>query len=1181
MNGQRYLPTDIIILPCKFHKKIEEFIMSEIDQVSKLNKEVRHRFKIRDISRLIYFPDENDDQNFQVLNDNTSLKTLKNVKKIYVDVKINDHWKYPKQKLKIIPIQEESDIFLPPMKRVEKIESQSQETISPDSFYLKPPAFKPITKPPTEKNQRTASEPTKFQFPSISSQKLTNTPPTEEKPKPKPIFQSITLSDSVTRTFSQQPHYLSSYSSHPGSIGCRNLGNTCYFNSGIQCIMHSLPLSRFLLSDHWREDINETNPLGMKGKLVRQFAALNAREWLGEESALDPSALKSVTGQFAHQFSGYQQQDPHELIMFMLDGIHEDLNRCRMKPQVETVTGDSTNDAQTALTAWKNHKLRNDSIIVDLFHGQLRSRCICPKCNCTTVVFDPYVALSLPIAPPNQKAAEVLYIPYDMTEKHQWLSIKVPRIPTVTDYENSIRDMIGSDVAVAFLADGLYGTKLYWDPTRANYSTNLTIVAFEIPLDDAWYVPVQIYISLQGEFTWSTSSQPTSFFCPFLVEVPNTDINPQDLADAVSDRMEYLWDGKVEKEEEEYEEEEEENYGCSKKLPPHIRAQIEKAKIKAEEEEQQTEEESEPDLANHNQIVTPTGKVLRFNQNQMNKRKHSDSEEEEEKQEENQQQRKTYGYKKVSAKQLPKIAEQANSNMIRLGASSQSSYAEEEESEESSDHKAEEKPKIIVSQEEYNEEEEEEKPEKLRGIEMKSSSEENDNENEKGSEEEEDNRNEPIQPSDDEETHSTAHSTIEEDSQAHQGTGNEADNEDIDIESELARSPDTIKIPDNIEEQARAMSFNPNSSVSDTEDSDNHIIPSLQAKFDLLPDKPDNELENRFPTLDPPVQQTRPSILAPLWRKPNSDPLPLLDSHQEAKPDKYPDDKYNEGLSSEMRKIKNRIRFNNHGCSATERFVVKDPYSFSPFRFISTDLHENISNTLIPVLINSEVIDVSKGFCLSDFLMHVDTDSQKKSVTDSRGEQVSLDQCFSYFKQEETLDQDNMWFCPHCRDFVCANKKMDIWSCPKLLVIQLKRFETTETGSVKDEKLVSFPQDLDMREHIVGPIKKSTKYRLYAVSEHYGSCSGGHCTAKATVPSHSGPRDWFSFDDSRASKTSFRDVMTRAAYVLFYERVDGNNDDNVPEVLNPAEDTKTPEVYSSSFSSSSIFSNLSFRSGII
>jgi ubiquitin C-terminal hydrolase len=40
-----------------------------------------------------------------------------------------------------------------------------------------------------------------------------------------------------------------------------------------------------------------------------------------------------------------------------------------------------------AAESWLRHKLRNDSIVVDLFHGLLKSRLVCPDCEKVRVAF--------------------------------------------------------------------------------------------------------------------------------------------------------------------------------------------------------------------------------------------------------------------------------------------------------------------------------------------------------------------------------------------------------------------------------------------------------------------------------------------------------------------------------------------------------------------------------------------------------------------------------------------------------------------------------------------------------------------------------------------------------------------------------------------------------------------------
>ena len=50
---------------------------------------------------------------------------------------------------------------------------------------------------------------------------------------------------------------------------------------------------------------------------------------------MTPRAFKGALARFAPQFAGYQQQDSQELLAFLLDGLHEDLNRVKKKRYIE------------------------------------------------------------------------------------------------------------------------------------------------------------------------------------------------------------------------------------------------------------------------------------------------------------------------------------------------------------------------------------------------------------------------------------------------------------------------------------------------------------------------------------------------------------------------------------------------------------------------------------------------------------------------------------------------------------------------------------------------------------------------------------------------------------------------------------------------------------------------------
>jgi ubiquitin C-terminal hydrolase len=108
--------------------------------------------------------------------------------------------------------------------------------------------------------------------------------------------------------------------------------------------------------------------------------------------SISPREFKSIVGRFNSLFLGYGQQDSQELLTFLLDALHEDLNRVKVKPFDEIPDYDDENSADDPLqeaekilnlakTCWNLYRRRNDSVIVDLFQGQYKSTLICPDCN--------------------------------------------------------------------------------------------------------------------------------------------------------------------------------------------------------------------------------------------------------------------------------------------------------------------------------------------------------------------------------------------------------------------------------------------------------------------------------------------------------------------------------------------------------------------------------------------------------------------------------------------------------------------------------------------------------------------------------------------------------------------------------------------------------------------------------
>jgi ubiquitin C-terminal hydrolase len=151
-------------------------------------------------------------------------------------------------------------------------------------------------------------------------------------------------------------------------------------------------------------------------------------------------------------------------------------------------------------------------------------------------------------------------------------------------------------------------------------------------------------------------------------------------------------------------------------------------------------------------------------------------------------------------------------------------------------------------------------------------------------------------------------------------------------------------------------------------------------------------------------------------------------------------------------------------------------------------------------------------------------------IPSNTSKQISLEDCLDLYIEKEHLVDENALKDDEGKA-IDATKKIQFWSFPDILVVDIKRFKV---GMQKNQVLISFPLEWSLSKYVIGYKKESFVYDLYAISNHLGGTQmGGHYTC--FVKNLNG--NWYYYNDTCVQQVNdLRQLTTPYAYCFFYRK---------------------------------------------
>ncbi|KFW89970.1 Ubiquitin carboxyl-terminal hydrolase 16, partial [Phalacrocorax carbo] len=192
--------------------------------------------------------------------------------------------------------------------------------------------------------------------------------------------------------------------------GLSNLGNTCFFNAVMQNLSQT-PVLRELVKEVKMPGTTvkiESPELFMEPQLIKldQPGPLTVAmyQFLTEmqepkKGVVTPKELFAQVCKKAIRFKGYQQQDSHELLRYLLDGMRAEVVQQISVGILKALTDSNKQNEEEIKKKIKEYEKKKgiQSFVDRIFGGELTSTIMCEECRTVSLVHESFLDLSLPI----------------------------------------------------------------------------------------------------------------------------------------------------------------------------------------------------------------------------------------------------------------------------------------------------------------------------------------------------------------------------------------------------------------------------------------------------------------------------------------------------------------------------------------------------------------------------------------------------------------------------------------------------------------------------------------------------------------------------------------------------------------------------------------------------------------